>query len=266
MPSALVLAKSELALITRTLATTTAKLRQTLQQFDDPTWIRLKVSNTLVSLWLLRVDASRLSKLASSISTSIFLISRAASKGTPASTPAAKTFHYFPYLSPELQVMIWTAAARPPPCAHYFATFELVLGGREPWLRYVDDAGLWTACRESRRTINRVYEKASPHAKAVGCVTASNKADEMQCGRLAKFNKDVGRFNKSIHKLRKDLRRGFRRMENMLRDIMADPEHRSTKVIKELLGVEPGWKLGEKEVPVEAVNDLCTKLEWGHLS
>ncbi|OAA60343.1 hypothetical protein SPI_05467 [Niveomyces insectorum RCEF 264] len=113
-------------------------------------------------------------------------------------------FRCFPSLPPEVQLMIWAAAAQPPPCAHYFATFDLALAldGREPAAYFKADRGLWRACRASREVVMRAYEKRQAYfcTTASDCLTRS-KPEEAQHRRLARLNKGMRHFRKQVHGL-----------------------------------------------------------------
>ncbi|CAK7270179.1 hypothetical protein SEPCBS57363_003971 [Sporothrix epigloea] len=81
--------------------------------------------------------------------------------GSPDLRPTPTTFELFPLLPTELRLMIFTAAAQPPSCPHYFETFDPKLGGREPSAEFMVDHGLWTACKESRQSVQTQYRKAA---------------------------------------------------------------------------------------------------------
>lgn len=48
---------------------------------------------------------------------------------------------------------------------------------------------------------------------------------------------------------------------------MSDKDPFSAETIKEFLGMEPGWKLGEEEVPIGALGkSFCAQLKDEHSS
>ncbi|CAK7216798.1 hypothetical protein SCUCBS95973_002928 [Sporothrix curviconia] len=80
--------------------------------------------------------------------------------GTDANTPS--DFPQFPRLPPEIQGKIFATAAEPPQCPHYYAGFDLALGGNEPSAEFmVADRALWTVCKEARWQVRNEYRKAA---------------------------------------------------------------------------------------------------------
>lgn len=216
-------------------------------------------------MWKLYYDAYRVAHYAYQLSKAACLISKVASKNAPILPPAPKTLHKFPCLPAELRLMVWEAAAQPPPCAHYFAKFKLALGGREPAAHFMDDRGLWRACRESRHVVQRVYQKRSAHF-ANGDCPFDRDSSEMQYRRIARYNKKGVLFKKKIRQLNEELNIGLHRMEHWLGSVVSDKGPFSTETIKEIFAMEPGGKLGEEEVPFMEVETVCVELKDEYLS
>lgn len=224
-------------------------------------YIYTHVQDTRRVLQKLSKSARSLSLAAATLSKDPLLISKVASraKGGPVPTPAEKTFHGFSRLSAELRTMIWTAAVQPAPCAHYFATFNPRLAGREPGIHLMNDGGLWTACWESREIIQRAYQKASTSLVTADCSSYSGSC-EMKFWRLGRFNKSGNRFKRKVQQLSRELELGVSDMGEALRRGPVLEQSPFTNAIKGFFGVEPGWTPHEHEIPLAAVKKLSADL------
>ncbi|CAK7566457.1 MAG: hypothetical protein SEPTF4163_004403 [Sporothrix epigloea] len=111
----------------------------------------------------------------------------------PELRPALTKFEHFPQLPMELRCMIFAAAAQPPACPHYFSSFDPALGGREPSAEFMEDQGLWTACKESRWSVQNKYRKASARWA---------KGDQLTCQYSAqdsvKLHRQLGFLNEGV--------------------------------------------------------------------
>lgn len=188
---------------------------------------------------------------------------------TPVEPHAPETFSFFPHVPPEVQDMIWTAAAQPPPCTHYFSNFECTRGGgREPATQFMDDRGLWEACKGSRRVIKRAYEKTSADLTRVDASCQEDKrAIEMQRRRLGRYNKSGERFKRQLHEPNREMKVAFQCVGQLLDSFLSNSKHPSLATLtKEAFGMGPGWKLGDEEVPVEMLEGVCADLKGEQLS
>lgn len=72
------------------------------------------------------------------------------------------TFYFFSKMPLELQSMIWEAASQPPICKLYFQQFDCDRGriAHLPASNAMKDKAIWQVCKESRKRITRVYQKA----------------------------------------------------------------------------------------------------------
>lgn len=163
---------------------------------------------------------------------------------------AERTFHCFQRLPLELRLMIWEAAAVPPPCVHYFSTYKLVPKGRLPAAYLMADGGLWTACEESRQVITRVYQKTHKHINTTGC-SAATKRLEMHYRRLCRFNESAEKFKKLVCKLDYLFKRHSGRIKL---------EHLSAAL--DLYGIEPYTAKTEDGCMALTGVKMCKELRW----
>lgn len=108
-------------------------------------------------------------------------------------TNTEQTFHGFQHLPTELRLMIWEAAAQPPPCIHYFANYNMTSSGGYPAAYIMEHGGLWAACRESRMVINRVSTEAYARVNKDGCSAK---------GKFERHYRRIGKFSRNARRLR----------------------------------------------------------------
>ena len=178
-------------------------------------------------------------------------------------------FHLFPCLPTELRRMIWTEAAQPPPCAHFFAKFSLAMGGYEPGAVFMEDRGLWIACKESREAVHFIYKKRRAYVAAAGCFLDEEQktkwpgkySNEMHWRRIARFNFKIRALKWSVHRLHKMITTSCHNIENWLADkILKVHGPVIEKVTRRQFGAGPGQKLGETVLPLEAMEKLRRQL------
>lgn len=165
-----------------------------------------------------------------------------------------QSFHHFQYLPAEIRLLIWEAAARPPPCAHFFATYKIPKCGtrRHPAAHLMDDGGLWNACKESRKVIHRAYCKQRTRIAETGCRAAS-KSLELHYKRISKYNQDSLLFNSKISMLGAQFWDHFYKPKPGLSSILCD------------LYDNPGPAFEKDGRRILVRQRFCKELQWDYI-
>lgn len=230
-----------------------------------------------------------------------------AAQMTTTDTPA-RTFHRLLDLPPELRLLVWEAAAQPPDCRHVVAILD---EARKPTKKYPmpekhydlagllyagEDAGMWTACRESRMVVARVHDenrrrlaqmptKPRPPkgVQEVGCCSypVNTVSLEMQGRRVGRFNRAGIKLQRQVCYLDACLKVHYLVGEHILRRHILRPmaapagvviqqqqqENFMVSVLRELYEVqgELPQRANEGPIPMAALKKLCPDLRIEYL-
>ncbi|OAA56588.1 hypothetical protein SPI_07595 [Niveomyces insectorum RCEF 264] len=260
---------SQLPVAERELSLLASKLRKAISSLDKTTLDLLDLfdhdrlfdilSHTSIEMSRVRKELLELSKAASALSKTKALLAKA----TPAPAGKQDTFPAFTRLPTELRLLVWTAAAQPPLCGHYFDRSAVPPGDQEPAACFMPDRGLWTACWESRNVVQRAYEEQRTFfGTDTPCLTVRVK-DERHYVRLGWLNLRGERFKMRLHGLNEQLRVTIRKMEKSLRKLKPGAVL-SAETIEGLCRTKSGQRIGNDEI--RAFERICNQMKHENLT
>ncbi|CAK7205294.1 hypothetical protein SEUCBS139899_008063 [Sporothrix eucalyptigena] len=172
-------------------------------------------------------------------------------------------FHLFPMLPPELRFKIWQTAANAPECKHFYKAHNIPLDGQEPASFFRPDHGLWTACKESRQEVTRVYKATRAHVEEKGCAEDWGRPFEQHY----RWLKDFTIYCKDIWRKLKAQRRRIHRLAKCVQemeDAYLNLEH-PTKGIRQAGTTSLKIKALSKLVPFKQIDRTCGRLQHGFI-
>ncbi|EPE05943.1 hypothetical protein F503_02772 [Ophiostoma piceae UAMH 11346] len=175
--------------------------------------------------------------------------------------PSQRTFRLFPLLPPELRIKIWEAAAEPPPCAHYFSHYDQDHVTHEPGAGFMKDTALWFTCRESRYQMFLLYRRAKRDYGRLADGHDVCDEDSCQLWRMVgQLNHDSTNFRDQMHTLTSRAEYAFGFLRTWVNTIKREGSTGRIKTLMDILSRGEGWRVGETEIPLQALHSMCANL------